>query len=800
MTNYNYLSEDGDEFSGRLLISEIAEYLIADSYYVGPDDETSADFRLSPVYSGQFWEIEVEDPFTGDAWALTQWDGINVKWGLGKPATLTINTIGDTASDVAYVERRSDLVVYRGGVPYFRGRIMQVNDSLTDRGHQIQLSATDYAGMLDHRFLQPADRTTKIIEPVPEKIVAWEPTVQWKEDDEVVDAAETYPNQVFRAKNDVPHSRPSEWSMTKEYGTNVDDPDEKPDLVTYQGSVYECVKNVDKISEWSATKSYELYDLCVEDGIIYRAIGDSDAPDWGDGDVVPGYADRCYPKGYFVYWQPDLEIGDGNEQERKGIYRARRETKANEKPGADISAEEGKAYHNGSNDAWHYHNNVVNCDWVAHLEEEYDDCEPTGEQWVAKLDFYYQGTYVVHRNEIYYATKDIRATDRIEVPGKDAEGNSFPDVARDPKAPDELSGLQAGWARFALKGTNRNHIPSESKNYWEVYGAWPIPGSDGSVWKKLDLKRPALDIAANLENSNWEKVTLPSRMVRQYEQVGQYDMAWDLIDMTQKKLSGDMGIVRAQGAPGNGSDDDGVPAPSAQPGRKRDRIFEDVSTTISELVTECGASVDGFDWWIDADRQWWAQTPMRWRDRTQQLALVYGSTVQSMKRGSSYSFFSSVTVEGDRKETSPDTFEADSPIHGRWEVTERLSDVKKQSSVRERGDQYLASVGFESSFWQVELAPFVYERADIQLGDVCAFQVDFPPRLDLTGLVRIVDISVKVSGSGDVQVSLGCETVAVSKDQNGATPANGIQYRRINEIDSLGDTIQRLATRIRRAR
>jgi hypothetical protein len=791
MTNYIYLNSA----AGQVLISELAEYLIAGEYPYSPvAPENDGDYRLGPVYTGQFWEVEVEDPATGDAWAMTQWDAINVKWGLGKPATLTINTIGDTASDVAYVERRSDLVVYRGGVPYFRGRIMQVNDSLTDRGHQIQLSATDYSGMLDFRFLQPADRTTKIIEPVPEKTVVWEPTVQWDEDDEVVDAAETYPNQVFRAKNDVLHDRPSEWSMTKEYSTNADDPDENADLVTYEGSVYECVKDVEKISEWSATKSYERFDLCVEDGVIYRAIGDSDAPDWGDGDVVPGYADRCYPKGFFVYWQPDLEKGDGKERERKGIYRARRDTEANEKPGADINAEDGSAYHNGSNDAWVYHNDAVNCAWVAHLPDESEDCEPGGTRWVSKLDFYYQGTYVVHRGEVYYASRNIRATDRIEVPGKDADGKNFPDIARDPKAPDELSGLQAGWVRFALKGTNRNHIPSESKNYWKVHGDWPIPGSDSSVWKKLDLKRPKLD------PTNWELVDLPSRMVRQYKQVGQYDMAWDLIDMTQKKLSGDMGIVRAQGAPGNGGDDDGLPAPSAKPGRKRDRIFEDVSTTISELVTECGSSVDGFDWWIDADRQWWAQTPMRWRDRTQQLALVYGSTVHSIKRGSSYSFFSSVTVEGDRKETVPDTFETASPIHGRWEISERLSDVKKQSTVRERGDQYLASAGFESSFWQMELAPFVYERADIRLGDVCAFQIDFPPRLDLTGLVRIVDISVKVNGNGDVSVSLGCETVAVSEDQNGATPANGIQFRRIDEIDSLGDTIQRLATRIRRSR
>ena len=191
---------------------------------------------------------------------------------------LTVNTIGDTASDVAYVERRSDLVVYRGGVPYFRGRIMQVNDSLTDRGHEVSLSATDYAGLLDHRFLQPADRTTKIVEPVPEKIVEWEPTVQWSAGDEVKDSVEAFPNQVYVALNDVPNSRPSEWSMTKAYSVNSDDADKTADLVTYEGSVYECVSEIEKISEWSATSSYELNDMCVEDGVIYRAIGDSDAP------------------------------------------------------------------------------------------------------------------------------------------------------------------------------------------------------------------------------------------------------------------------------------------------------------------------------------------------------------------------------------------------------------------------------------------------------------------------------------------------------------------------------------------
>jgi len=777
---YEYLI-DGSDY----LVSDVADLLVADAWVDtdGGDVSPPTQPDLQPVYTGQFWEVEVVDPLTGEAWAVTQWDSLNVKWTLGSPASLSLNTISDMAGgpvgatrdirgNIAYVERRTDLVVYRGGVPYFRGRIMKVDDELTDRGHTISLAATDYSGMLDHRFLQPDDRLTEVFEPNPENIVVWEPTVQWKAEKQVVDSSQNFPTNVYRALNDVPHSRPNEWSLTKAYSTNSDDPDKQADLVAYQGAVYECVEDVEKISEWSASRSYERDELCVEDGQVYRAIGDSGSPVWNEPPGPLGYDDGAYPKGYLVFWTPEQIIGGGAAAPSKGLYRARRDTNG-QRPGASTTA-------HGTNTYWHYH-----------------DARPIsegGEGWEASNDVYSQGTFVVHRNDVYYATKNIRATDRIEMTGRDAEGNRIPDTPRDPKAPDELSGVQAGWVRLGFQGSNRNHLPSKSKNYWELDRGEPRWPDQSSHWSNLNLKRPSQDA------TNWVLEPNPSKWVRRYEQVGQFDIAWDLIEMTQRKLSGDVGIVRAQGAPGNGSDDDGIPAPSAQPGRKRDRTFEDTSTTVSEMISEVGASVDGFDWWVDAERQWWAQTPMRWRDRTRHLALVYGSTVVSMKRGSSYSFFSSVTVEGDRKETSPDTFEVESPTHGRWEVHERISDVKLQSTIRERGDQYLASVGFESSFWQMELAPLVYERADIQLGDVCAFQVDFPPRLDLIGLVRVVDISTRVSAAGDVSVSLGCETVAVSEDQNGATPANGIAFRRIDEIDSLGDTIQRLASRIRRAR
>jgi hypothetical protein len=657
-----------------------------------------------------FWSLEVEDPVANRAWALTHWEKIGVKWALNKPAVLSVATIGGTALDVSLVERRTDLVLYRAGIAHHRGRLMKVSDDLSERGHVVNLTTIDYSGMLEHRFLQPDDRTTKVVLANPERTVDWEPTVQWKAGTVVADTSEPVTAQLFEALVDVPSTRVKEWSLTGGYTTD--------DLVVFENKIYRAASDVASIREWSSS-SYKLGDQVIYEGVIYDAIGASTAPDW-DATGGPDRNGR-YPVNSFVYF---VGVGGGA---KRGLYRARRLTTAGESPATTV--------------AWEL------------IDTRYD----TQTSWAA-------GTFVLHAGDVYYASNRI---------------------GEDKGRPDEKEGRWAGWVKIGIKGTNQNHLPSVAGNYWRpVSVADRVPGTPTSWWQDFTPSKPSDDIMNT--NPKWKRVANDSYMARQYQQVGQFDIGWDLIAMTQAKLDGNLGISRATD-----------PAGAWPSGRLRDRTFAEVSQTIADLVSDAGRATDGFEWWVDADRRWHAQTPMRWRDQTSELALVYGATIDAASRSGSGAYFSSATVEGDRKETVAESFERPSPIHGRWEIHERENDVKKQSTLRERADQYLDNANLEASFWKMDLTPGVYARSDIRLGDLVAFQVDFPPRLDLTGLVRIVEIDLTLTGDGAVDVVLGCQTVLADADQNGRTPSNALTINRVDEITGLSDTIARLAARIR---
>ena len=144
------------------------------------------------------WLLELED-WDGSAWAVPQWDNIQVKFVSNKPATLTVRTIGGTAIDPYLIDRRADLILRRNGQPWFRGRIMEVDDDLTDRAHTIRIHATDYAGVLQHRYLQVDDLDDKVIMPNPDRVQEWSPIESYREGTVVADPTQRFPNQLYEA-------------------------------------------------------------------------------------------------------------------------------------------------------------------------------------------------------------------------------------------------------------------------------------------------------------------------------------------------------------------------------------------------------------------------------------------------------------------------------------------------------------------------------------------------------------------------------------------------------------------------
>jgi hypothetical protein len=102
---------------------------------------------------------------------LTAAFGRTVTWRVDAASTAQFSIDGRHDEAAAFVERESDLWIWRDGVLLFRGRIVPpVQDDIDEDGHLCQVVAVDYRGMLAHRIVGADGRTFSAVD---QAQIAW---------------------------------------------------------------------------------------------------------------------------------------------------------------------------------------------------------------------------------------------------------------------------------------------------------------------------------------------------------------------------------------------------------------------------------------------------------------------------------------------------------------------------------------------------------------------------------------------------------------------------------------------------
>ncbi len=121
--------------------------------------------------AGWSWAVGGAAPAGVPERELTAAVGRTVTWRVDAAATAQFSIDGRHDEAAAFVERESDLWIWRDGVLLFRGRIVPpVQDDIDEDGHRCEVVAVDYRGMLAHRIIGGAGRTFSAVD---QAEIAW---------------------------------------------------------------------------------------------------------------------------------------------------------------------------------------------------------------------------------------------------------------------------------------------------------------------------------------------------------------------------------------------------------------------------------------------------------------------------------------------------------------------------------------------------------------------------------------------------------------------------------------------------
>lgn len=228
----------------------------------------------------------------------------------------------------------------------------------------------------------------------------------------------------------------------------------------------------------------------------------------------------------------------------------------------------------------------------------------------------------------------------------------------------------------------------------------------------------------------------------------QHLWAWTLIEYTQGFE--DLGIRRAPDF-----------APS---GQGRDRVVEK-GKTVTEAIDELAQTDNGFDWWIDENLLFHAQTPRRLFDTG--LDVLWGAEVASLTRGNAVDTYADVilaigatgdtTLPGGTVYPPPDPVILEQSVKpfGRWERSVSYSDIVTEESLVGRAVWHLADSTTLRPQYNIELTQGVWVPA-VRPGGTFLLRVRSRPRLDLRVLTRIETVSLTLDPNGVEIVKLGC--------------------------------------------
>jgi hypothetical protein len=228
-----------------------------------------------------------------------------------------------------------------------------------------------------------------------------------------------------------------------------------------------------------------------------------------------------------------------------------------------------------------------------------------------------------------------------------------------------------------------------------------------------------------------------------YLNIAQDTIAWNLIQLTQGRTNGDLGITRGE-------------QPSTP--HLRTRRYE-AGQIIGQLIDQLSAVDNGFEWDIDGLLQFNVWQPTR--GVAGGLVLDYGGTVAGLSRTKNPGGFSNVVRQtGDPSLTAVTATSATiaTDPRGRWEANFANSDLKEQDTVTDRAAFALTQTSKEPTAWSLALSRgwWYPKLTGAWIGDTATLVVKHG-RLDEVVTVRITEIALRLGESGEEDVQMTVE-------------------------------------------
>jgi hypothetical protein len=234
--------------------------------------------------------------------------------------------------------------------------------------------------------------------------------------------------------------------------------------------------------------------------------------------------------------------------------------------------------------------------------------------------------------------------------------------------------------------------------------------------------------------------TLASRL--RYDDVEQVDIAWDMINDTQTRVGGDLGIS-------NGSTPTGI---------VRDRLYQ-VGDSIGDRIRELSEVEAGFDWDIIATsasalqfRTWHEE-----RGVSRGVVLEYGGAVVSAQRQVTATEYANAIRYTGADTTIPDEREASdlaTRVEGRWDAVYADTGLTTQDALNGRAHWRLKQSQTVRPTWSVILRRGFWRGPDhIWLGDPVRLVV-YSGRLRVDTIVRVYELGFTLDADGGEQIEL----------------------------------------------
>lgn len=236
-------------------------------------------------------------------------------------------------------------------------------------------------------------------------------------------------------------------------------------------------------------------------------------------------------------------------------------------------------------------------------------------------------------------------------------------------------------------------------------------------------------------------------------------IAWQLVQATQGKTGGNLGISRGTGQ---------------TTGYLRTRLFT-AGKGIADSISQIGELDGGFDWEIDPQLRLNVYNPAR--GRPTDVVLDFGGAVASFTRAvMPAEYGNAVRAIAGTDPRAPEIRQATDLAtrpEGRFEIERGFPDILEQATLAAKADWLLAESQILRPSYVLTLAPDRYPGPQkLWLGDTCIVSIR-SGRLDEHTTQRVMEISFEPDGDGD-------ETVRVTVGRPNPAEQFGPRLRRLD--------------------